>query len=488
MRLALPLCLAALAVAARADETPPLERTIAIHPAKPPTPALSVRLLPSRAEQVPGDAAVFYHRAIESLIQLRYRELIQAGKSAADEASESPDYLAADWLRLPIDKFPRERVRKALDNRWTVLEEARLGSLRETCDWGFRYRDEGYSLMLSEIQEMRSVARWLAVKARLDADEGRVDEAVQDVRTGLAVARDVGRGDIYIQSLVAIACANLALDELEDLIQKPGAPNLYWALATIPRPLIDLSGPAFGESVLLEREFPMLRKIDGDAWSLETARACGDQFARKLGQDVDGWPPARSPLTRPAVDDLPAHAVQLLTIAKDYRRSKQALRDGGAPTDRVEAMPMIQVVGLDSYRAYQIASDEVVKWSHLPYWLGAKGWREAESRLLKLARGFPFVQLIPATRSAHAANVRLERRFAVLMVVEAVRLYAATHDGALPPRLDDLTDAPAPPDPITGKSFEYKLEGDRAFLSSPAPAGWEQVRESAIRYELRPAR
>ena len=28
---------------------------------------------------------------------------------------------------------------------------------------------------------------------------------------------------------------------LEDLIQAPGAPNLYWALANLPRPFLDLS-------------------------------------------------------------------------------------------------------------------------------------------------------------------------------------------------------------------------------------------------------
>jgi hypothetical protein len=150
---------------------------------------------------------------------------------------------------------------------------------------------------------------------------------------------------------------------------------------------------------------------------------------------------------------------------------------------------MIQAVGLESYRTYQTRYGEEAKWSYLPYSLAAEAWKGAESAALSPFSGLPFYQLIPATRSAHVANVvRLERRLAVLMVVEAVRLYAASHDGALPARLEDLTEAPAPPDPATGKPFDYKLEGDRAVLSGPPPAGWEQMSGYTLRHELHPAR
>lgn len=486
MRRSLALAFAvALSGATRAEDGPsPESRTIAIHPAKPPTPALSIRLLPPQESRIPGDAAVFYHRALESLIEIRYREEIQALKGGGGSNSEQQ---AMEWLSGDPGRFSRDEVRTLVDRRSRALEEARLGTLRETCDWGFSRREEGFSLLLPDIQEMRSLARWISLKARLDAEEGRIDHAILGARTGLALARDVGRGGAYIQSLVAIHCANLTLGGLEDLVQKPGCPNLYWALATIPRPFIDLSDATFLDAAMVEEEFPLLRQLEGHVWSLDTARTCGDQFAKGLAVTGD-WPNAKSPLSRPAIDDFPAHALQVLTIAKDYRRAKQALRDAGTPVERAEAMPMIQVVALQSYRTYQARRDDLLKWSHLPDWLAAAGWDRAEQEYWKPLPGYPFVRLISAVRGSHVAAVRLERRMAVLSVTEAIRIYAASHGGALPDRLEDLVDAPAPHDPVTGKPFEYKREGERAVLLSPAPAGSAHVPGLALRCEFHPAR
>ena len=44
---------------------------IMLRPAAEPIPALKYRLLPERGALVPGNAAVFYHRAIEMLDQAR---------------------------------------------------------------------------------------------------------------------------------------------------------------------------------------------------------------------------------------------------------------------------------------------------------------------------------------------------------------------------------------------------------------------------------
>ena len=156
--------------------------------------------------------------------------------------------------------------------------------------------------------------------------------------------------------------------------------------------------------------------------------------------------------------------------------------------DRVKAMPMIQVVALDSYRTFEVQRDELSKWSYLPFWLGAQGVKASQERMSSTSTGFPFVELIPATRSASMAVARLQRRIAALQVLEGLRLFADTHQGALPARLDELTDTPAPIDPITGRSFEYRLEGDHAVLTGPAAAGFEGVSKVAIRYEFRKAR
>lgn len=65
------------------------------------------------------------------------------------------------------------------------------------------------------------------------------------------------------------------------------------------------------------------------------------------------------------------------------------------------------------------------------------------------------------------AQMRLDRRVAALRVVEAIRLYAASHDGKLPEELNQVTEVPVPEDPATGKPFEYRRDGAAAVLTMP---------------------
>ena len=63
--------------------------------------------------------------------------------------------------------------------------------------------------------------------------------------------------------------------------------------------------------------------------------------------------------------------------------------------------------------------------------------------------------------------MRLDRRVAALRVVEAIRLYAASHDGKLPEELIQITEVPVPEDPATGKPFEYCRDGAASVLTLP---------------------
>ena len=56
----------------------------------------------------------------------------------------------------------------------------------------------------------------------------------------------------------------------------------------------------------------------------------------------------------------------------------------------------------------------------------------------------------------------------VLRVFEALRLYAAGHDGKLPEALANVAEAPIPNDPVTGKAFEYEVKGAEATLKDSA--------------------
>jgi tetratricopeptide (TPR) repeat protein len=78
---------------------------------------------------------------------------------------------------------------------------------------------------------------------------------------------------------------------------------------------------------------------------------------------------------------------------------------------------------------------------------------------------------------------RSNRRVVALQCVEALRLYAAAHDGKFPKELSSITEVPVPSDPVMQKPFVYRCTGPNAVLEAPAPKG--ATEREAIRYELK---
>ena len=66
------------------------------------------------------------------------------------------------------------------------------------------------------------------------------------------------RAHSLINGLIGMAIAEHDAGACEDLIAQPGAPNLYWALTTLPRPLIDLRNHLEVQQKLVENLIPEL--------------------------------------------------------------------------------------------------------------------------------------------------------------------------------------------------------------------------------------
>jgi tetratricopeptide (TPR) repeat protein len=74
------------------------------------------------------------------------------------------------------------------------------------------------------------------------------------------------------------------------------------------------------------------------------------------------------------------------------------------------------------------------------------------------------------------------RQIAMLQCIEAMRLYAGTHNGTFPNELSDVTEVPIPLDPIDRKPFVYYRTGSKVALEADAPKGAEA--RFALRYLL----
>jgi len=467
---------------ARAQDAEHPSVAMVLRPAAEPVPALKYRLLPERSTQIPGNAAIFYHRAILMLRDTRQ------GTRPAKEQGKSPttdEQATLGWIIGPLSAIPHDQARQWLETCRRSLHETELGARRRTCVWELESRSEGIELLLPEIQEMRSLGRLVALQARMAVLDGKIDEAVYWIQTGFAMARHVSEGPSLIQALVGISQSGLMAKALEDLIQAPGTPSLYWALANRPRPIIDMTAAYEGERFMLEREIPQLRELDTVPWSLEKARIFTQELQSKLFTiaGVAAGPPSAS--GSGGMRDWSYNLGLAALVAQAYPDAKRALIAQGRPAAQVEAMPAVQVAALHTMQSYAQVRDDLFKWVNLPHYQSYKGLASIDRKLsernllLKL-----FSLLLPAIRSVPVAQVRCDRQLDAIQCIEAIRLYAAAH-GRLPGKLDEIAEAPAPNDPATGRPFDYQVERDRATLSAPYAPGGPEIPQYTIRYELK---
>jgi hypothetical protein len=473
-RLLAPACLAALAAAlpAPAQEVRPVR--LSLRPAAAPTPALRYRLLPALAESAPGNAVEQYQKAVA---------VLEKARKAAGE--DDPSKRVSGWLNREPAELPRDAVRQFLADYRELFALADRAARSEHCDWGLaeHARQQRYAL-LSENQALGELAGFLALRARLEAAEGNTDRAIRALQTGFAFARHVGESPSITASLSGADVATNMIHELGLLLARPKAPNLYWALADLPRPFLDLRVPLQGQRVRTYARFPGLLEAAGDlnagAMKPEQVQASTDA----LFQDFQGIPKNYS-----------SRAALSLWFRRKHEGSKAALVAAGRPRDKVEQMPHMQVALLHAMMEHDRLLDEMLKWQNFPDTSARQGIRQAE-RALRQARGkslslapdvpalpLAFVSLPPYFRPFYA-RARLDRQLAALRCVEAIRLYAAAHGGRLPPTLDAIQEVPVPNDPFLGKPFVYRLDKGAATLEAPPPDGEEATDRNALRFEL----
>jgi hypothetical protein len=69
--------------------------------------------------------------------------------------------------------------------------------------------------------------------------------------------------------------------------------------------------------------------------------------------------------------------------------------------------------------------------------------------------------------------------------IEALRAFAAAHEGKLPSSLEEMVDTPAPTDPATGKAFEYSVSGTVATLRPLPLTGGDAASDQTMQISVR---
>jgi len=456
--------------AAEDDPYPPVK--IVLHPAPEPKPALKYRLFPDILDRKPGNAAVVYGK-------------VKAEQPGFFGNAEVWEKINMKWMVAPLAELRKEVGKQfAPDTVFYYLDRA---ARCQYCDWQLPIGEPGqdlWSILLPEIQEMRAFGRLLAVQARVQIAHGKYDDAVRTLQTGYAMSRHVGEAPFIVGGLVGIACSSMMSDQVREFIQQPDAPNLYWALTNMPRPLVDMR-PAFDvEMQAVYYSFPELRDLEHKDYPPQQWQQLMEKTVDRLYglYQYEGGP--REWRSR----DRFRLAILGLTL-RNYGNAKRFLIARGRSAAEVEAMPVPKAVLLYTVSLYDEVRDDMFKWFNLPYWEAGPGFDLAEKRLKEKVAGqrseiIPLATiLLPALGGANAARARHEREFAVLRVFEALRLYGAGHN-RLPDKLSDITEVPIPVDPLTGSAFVYRRTGDTAWLEAPPPAGESPARFGTWRYHI----
>ncbi len=429
-----------------------------VTPAAEPNPTMKYRLTVEPYKTIPGNAITHYLRSFGE------NSLDTPWNSARDKYGDT----VYDWLgyRIPIKDLPLDDLREASQLFDTYVENhiARATLCRQA-DWGLNEEDlsgmEAISFLLPSVQQTRSISRALALQTRFAIAESRYEDAIRLMRMNYQLAQNVSKMKFLVASLVGIAEVGIANNNLIDLIGAPDSPNMYWALAELPRPIINLR-----ESLRLEMSFGV--RLIPELKDVETAEHSEAEWARILEKVM---------ATLPLINEFTGGGSQFNPLVlrgialASYPSAKRALINQGMDPVQVEAMPVGQVLLIDMAREYERLADLHEKTIYMPYRDAIKFVSAAEEELRMESGKLRFgkilaSQLLPAISQVRTAVTRVERQRNALQVIEAIRMHLA-ETGKLPTSLDEIKTVPIPLNPFTGKSFLYSCDGETAKLDLP---------------------
>ncbi len=452
------LCILTTTVACGADPAPAKKpgdpwHDLTLTPRAIERPLSKYRLMPAEFELHEGNAAPI-------LLRLPWEQTPYF-------ANEVPKL--AEYLDLPLNS-PRFQG----NDVFPFFKRIKSAAYRRTADWQYPIGEQPYGdILLPDVQGARFVVgQGLSAWIRQRLSQGKLDQAQEGIRVGLAVVRHYGRTPFAITQLVCCAVDSMFLSRIAELISQPESPNLYWALTQLPRPLVDARHAVEMEERFLQMTVSGIDDLNQIRTKEEwTGRALAViQFFRESDQQAERGKngDAFERVVKAARADLPASieggakrvdqmsdgeaALRwLLEVNNDLAGERTALNSMAPP----QAFPRLAAI-------YERIKD-------LRTVLGVKG-----------------SYLMTSILSTYISSHKLEREIDALRIVEALRHYSATHDGHLPESLDKITDLPIPNDLFTGKPFHYEVKDGVATLSGEAVPLPDPTREpAAIRYTLR---
>ncbi len=442
---------AALAAAPAGDSAVRLE----VSPMAAPRPALKYQLLPEVRELTPGNPVQWY---VRSFAEQNFFFFSSEGNS------ERARYLTMQLAKL--------RAEGPVTYGGSALSQADWAARLSAPDWEIVHRleSEGLDFRQPELEPLLILGAALHARLRIEMARGDFDAAIATLKTMLALARHLGGCPSSDANLTGIAIAERALAGIEEMIQQPSCPNLYWALTDLPTPLVNLRTGFQGDRVRVDAALSSIR--DDRAMTPNEVDEVVSAISGRLAfaREQEGRPPLG---LRPVLDER-------INNAKRVGQARARLlegADGKGFRDQVAALrfvgfPPAQVILLDEKHAFEVRRDELLTRLSLS---------PAQTEIPLADEDTPdllFDGLLPRAIAARRQQLRLEQHIAMLRHTEAIRMH-----GKMPRSLKELA-VPLPPDPFTGKPFVFELREGLAHLQGGLPKGDENNPAFVRRYTI----
>jgi hypothetical protein len=175
-------------------------------------------LLPAAASLTEGDAVPLYEKAVKAL----------PGKALDDQIQK--------WLKMPVDQLPIDEAEKALTQYVESLKGAARATKCRECKWPVSASES----LTANLQQYHRLVSAIRLWARYEIAQENYEGAVLALQTGFGMSKHLMQGPTLLEYLSGIAAANTVCRGVEELLQAGEAPNLYVALAALPKPFTDV--------------------------------------------------------------------------------------------------------------------------------------------------------------------------------------------------------------------------------------------------------
>lgn len=465
---------------AEAEVPKPEPKVIKLHPAGEPDPALRYRFWPAIDQQRHASPHPFWSRA----------NLLAAQALAQDRDHEFAA-LFEKIRALPLDQVANEETQQFLQRYGTAALQ-QLSEIDRLMDTNYdlqleaRSLTEMFELMLPEIQESRQLARLLQIRARVAIAEQRWDDAVNDIRVGFRLAEIVGdSAPLLVNKLTGFAIAGVMLGVVEEAIQQPDCPNLYWALASIPsEQVFEIRDALQFEVGNIARALRVEALDRRESLSTEIAR---NQLVTVVQQALQFAGPLDDHSDRDHDSDhVIARLLAGMYVVAMAEPSRELLSDSKDWSANGGDLSAAQAVALATQLRLRRTRDDGTKWHLLPpelkidieekFNFGKQDLRAAD--VVTVLTGL----LLPAQKAAVGAARRGVQQQYLWMTLEALRMHAA-QSGELPQSLDDLQPVPALFDAISQTPFDYERTSPTTATLTHAPR-WSSDTDNTLSIQL----